>query len=113
MIHNDFVVISHNNTNVQDIYYLPCWSRDGRPVLEQLSEELNEQIEGEVVEFVNWNLNTLIEVLGNIFEDANQHNRTNDSILILNSMRKAQVSEESIQETFQNLILGFEERYNR
>lgn len=113
MTHNDFVVLVSKKTGEQNAYYLPLWDRGNLSWEEHFKMEFGEEESFEMhmvpVAFENWTLDTLVEVLGNIMEDANWHSRAEyEPRLLADSMMEAGVPNKVARLAYRSMMEGFE-----
>lgn len=113
MTHNDFVVLVNKKTGQQNAYYLPLWDRGNweKHMEEDFGKEALLENNCLPVPFEDWTLDTLVEVLGNIMEDANWHSRAEyEPRLLADAMVEAGVPNKVARLAYRSMMEGFEKQ---
>lgn len=116
MRHTEYIPLPHKVTHGITLFYLPGWQDTKVPLEDQLRKEVGDEIDDYDIMPVPYNelpIEIMKELMGNIMEDANWHNRAGyEPDLLMDSMIKAGIQDDLIKDAFMNMMRGFEEIIN-
>lgn len=117
MKHDDFVAMRHKESHITCLYYLPISDRENYISLRDYFEDefSPEKFDDyDIIDFEDLDITMLQEILVNILEDENQHTRASyEPRLIADAMKSADIEDYQLREAYRNIIVGFENRFNK